>query len=86
MFKQAWSLEKNQKNLDSDNNVYETSVISIKTALNAENVTQRKCHAHKKSRKILCNLRDIFFVQIFFHHRTTFDVRDFFQNLFFWAT
>ena len=47
--------------------------------LNTENVAWRKCRAHKKSRKILRVLRDIFFTRLFvFRLCATFIVRNFF--------
>ena len=47
--------------------------------LNAENIMQRKCRAHKKTLKIFRSLREFFFVRfLVFHVCTTFKVRDFF--------
>ena len=49
------------------------------TTLNAEIVAREKYRAHLMSRKILCNLRDIFYAQhVVFHHCATSNQRDFF--------
>ena len=46
--------------------------------LNAENIMQRKCRTRKKSGKILCNTRNIFFVGLFiFHLCMTFNMLNF---------